>query len=608
MENSLLPRLQSRLERIYGRVMDAYALQIAERIAKHQAESSLDASSEPSRDAAASSIAASSNAATSSASALSFGNSSSANSSTWSQRDVVLIAYGDQITTPGENPLETFRRWLLEHHVDELVSTVHLLPFFPYSSDDGFSVIDFRRVDPKLGDWQDLDRLGQSFGLMFDLVLNHISQHSEWFQGYLRGELPWSECFLEVDPATDLSAVTRPRSLPLLTPVETTRGTRHVWTTFSADQIDLNYGCPALLVEMLDVLLLYASHGARIIRLDAIAYLWKQIGTSCVHLPQTHEVVKLMRDVLAAAYPGTLLLTETNVPHAENISYFGEGDEAHMVYQFSLPPLLLDAMLHADGRVIGDWLRTLSEPPAGATYFNFTASHDGIGVRPLEGLVDAQRLDRLVAWAMERGGRVSMRRNLDGSESPYELNVSYVSAMSGMDDPGAGVSRGQTFLASQAVMLALRGTPGVYFHSLVGTENDQQGVERSGQPRRINRRKFLRSEIDQVVSQQDTLQARIYAGYRRLLRLRRQQAAFHPDGAQEVMDPGDDRLLAFVRTAPDGSEVVLVVVNFGREPVEMKLPASHRWSRELIGEEDVVGRTMIQVAPRTTVWIHADLT
>ncbi|CAE7479666.1 gtfA, partial [Symbiodinium sp. CCMP2456] len=294
----------------------------------------------------------------------------------WNERDVVLITYADQLRSDegAQSPLVALREWLVENGLEKVLSTVHLLPFCPYSSDDGFSVIDYLAVDPDSGTWEDIAALGEPFELMFDLVLNHISQHSEWYAAYKRGESPYDRFFIEADPALDYTQVTRPRSLPLLTAVETSRGPRHVWTTFSDDQIDLNYGEPLVLARMLRILVEYAMRGARIVRLDAITYLWKRLGTTCVHLPETHEVVKLMRDVLAAYSPRTLVLTETNVPHVENISYFGqldprtgEADEAHMVYQFSLPPLLLEAFLSGDATALRDWLTNLDPPPPGCT-------------------------------------------------------------------------------------------------------------------------------------------------------------------------------------------------------------------------------------------------
>ena len=459
----------------------------------------------------------------------------------WNQRDVVLITYGDQVRAEGEAPLVTLRRFLLAQQLDAVLSAVHVLPFCPSSSDDGFSVIDYRAVDPALGDWSDIDALGESFDLMFDLVLNHCSQHSAWFQAYLKGTAPYDNYFIDVDPSTDLSAVTRPRSLPLLTPFDTAGCRKHVWTTFSADQVDLNYAEPRVLLEMLDVLLLYARHGARIVRLDAIAYLWKQIGTSCIHLPQTHAVVQLLRAVLDAAAPGVLVLTETNVPHKENVSYFGRGDEAHIVYQFSLPPLLLDAYLAEDAGPLNNWLHSLEPAAPGTTYLNFTASHDGVGVRPLEGLLSSERFGNLIAAIRDRGGQVSTRRNPAGEDVPYELNISYFSALGAPGEEQAlHVGR---FLASQALMLAVRGIPAIYFHSLVGTPNDLAGYESSGQPRRINRRKYAHGELNAILGNAASAQAEVLHGYRHLLSVRKNQTAFHPD-AQQTMLALDDPALA----------------------------------------------------------------
>jgi sucrose phosphorylase len=524
----------------------------------------------------------------------------------WSERDVVLITYGDQIRSEGRSGLETLRLFLKSQRLDELIRTVHLLPIHPYSSDDGFSVIDFRAVNPSLGTWDDIRRLGEQSDLMFDLVLNHVSVQSKWFQGYLAGEEPYRDFFIEANPDEDLSTVTRPRSLPLLTPFETSRGTRHLWTTFSADQVDLNFANPDVLVEMIDVLLFFIEQGARIIRLDAVAFLWKEVGTTCLHLWQTHEIVKLLRDVVNAVAPHVLLLTETNVPHEENVSYLGDNDEAHMVYQFSLPPLLLDAVLSGDAAPLLSWLSSLEPAPAGAAYFNFTASHDGVGVRPLEGLVDAARMQQLVAGVKAHSGLVSTRRQPDGTDSPYELNISYVSAMGAEDDNPALHAR--RFLTSQGLMLALRGVPAVYVHSLLGTENDLAGVEESGQPRRINRRKFQLDELESQLSDTGSLQTHILEGYRRLLAVRTTQPAFHPDADQEMWPLESDNAVAVVRTSTDGRQKILVLANFSAEMLVVDIaPLTGTGSvREIIADASIDPDRPFTLEPWGLAWIETN--
>ncbi len=523
----------------------------------------------------------------------------------WDERDVVLITYGDQVRVPDAPPLRALARFLTDAGLDRLIRNVHLLPFYPYSTDDGFSVIDYRAVDPALGDWPDVHALVRKHHLMFDLVLNHISRKSKWFSEYCAGREPYVRYFIEVDPGEDLSAVTRPRALPLLTPVETSRGVRHVWTTFSDDQIDLDFAEPDVLVEMLEILLFYLHEGARIVRLDAIAYLWKRIGTPCIHLPETHAVVKIMRDLADELAPGAILLTETNVPHEENVSYFGDGDEAQMVYQFSLAPLLLEALISGDASLLHRWLADLEAPRPGTTYFNFTASHDGVGVRPLEGLMPRERQDRLLAAVLARGGHISARRSPSGQESPYELNITYFDALSDPDRPDRELQI-RRFLASQAAMLSLQGIPGIYFHSLVATPNDVEGVRRTGRARSINRRKFEFAHLAAAVTAPGTAPATVLDAYRRMLATRIGQPAFHPDAAQHVLPLVNPAVLGLVRGDREAPESILVIVNAGpaRAEIDVRAWAGRRPRVDLLGPaERAPLEDRVVLEPYQVMWL-----
>jgi sucrose phosphorylase len=479
----------------------------------------------------------------------------------WDEKTAVLITYADTVQRDGERPLVTLNG-LAKKYFEGVFSIIHILPFCPWSSDDGFSVIDYRQVKSDYGKWAHIGELGTRFNLMFDLVLNHVSRKSSWLKHYSTGIAPYRDYFIEADPATDLSAVVRPRNLPLLTAVHVNGNEKHLWTTFSDDQIDLNFANPDVLFEFLDILLFYIANGANIIRLDAIAYLWKQPGTACIHLPQTHEIVKLMRDLLDMVSPGTILLTETNVPHKENISYFGDGDEARMVYNFSLPPLLLHALRTGNARHLTEWAETVCETPDGCTWFNFTASHDGIGVRPLSGLIPDSEIDALAEQMKQLGGQVSTKRNADGSESPYELNITYFDALGGDDHQLA------RFLCSQTVALGLKGVPAVYFHSLTATPNDQNGFKETGRARSLNRKKWNADELETRLAGQNTT-AQSFGEISSRLKIRRKHPAFHPDAAQRVLDLGDD-LFAFVRTAP-GGEAIVCISNFSNDWKEIRL-------------------------------------
>lgn len=474
----------------------------------------------------------------------------------WDQSESILITYGDSILNEDEAPLQTLKTFL-HHHVMDAIRTVHILPFFPYSSDDGFSVIDYRKVNPELGDWSDVRSLGTQYRLMFDLVINHCSRKSKWFRDYVLGIAPASRYFIEESPTTDLSMVVRPRTSDLLTKVTSRRGKSHLWCTFSEDQLDVDFSNPDVLFEYLDFLLFYISQGAKIIRLDAIAYLWKEIGTSCIHHPNTHEVVKLIRDFLEIVAPDVIILTETNVPHQENISYFGDGDEAHMVYQFSLPPLVLHALTFGNSRYLTQWASNLAPPPEGCTFFNFTSSHDGVGVRPLEGLVPDEEFSQLVDVVKQHGGHVSSKANPDGSESPYELNITYFDALCVPGQPIDDVQINR-FLCSQMIAMSFRGVPAFYIHCLTSTRNDYEGVMKTGRARSINRKRWMLEELELQMLDHDGYMSIIFHKLMRRLRVRAQQAAFHPDGPQEIIDLGNT-VFALLRSAPDQSQKILSI-------------------------------------------------
>ena len=484
-----------------------------------------------------------------------------------SSKDVVLITYADMVKGDevGQSSLSSLRDFCTAR-LKGAVSTIHILPFYPWTSDDGFSVVDYREVSTDYGTWEDISKLGEDFDLMFDLVLNHCSAKSPWFKEYVSGVEPGLNYIMEGDPEKDFSMVVRPRSTPLLTPYQTRKGERHVWTTFSADQVDLDWTSPDLLFEFLDIILYYVSIGCRILRLDAVAFLWKKIGTNCLHLPETHQIIKLVRNFLEIVAPEVVILTETNVPHEENISYFGKGDEAHAVYQFSLPPLLLHGLLRGTSVPLTNWANNLTSPPKGCHFLNFTASHDGVGVRPLEGILPRDEILGLADEVREKGGFVSMRSLEDGTESPYELNCTYYSALSDLNNEQLGMAR---FLCSQAVALAMKGIPAIYFHSLCGTPNDLEGYKKTKRNRTVNRRKWQQSELETLLDQKETLPSQIFQWYLRTLRVRAGCPAFHPEAHQEIINLGAS-VFALRRDTVDGGLTVFCLFNFTSGEITVK--------------------------------------
>ncbi len=522
----------------------------------------------------------------------------------WSENDTVLITYADSVQEDGQVPLATLHAFLCER-LKNAIRTVHLLPFCPWSSDDGFSVIDYREVDKNYGLWRDVEALGTDFSLMFDLVLNHCSSESSWFRQFVTGVDPGRSYFVTASKKADLSEVVRPRESPLLTKVMTRVGEQHVWTTFSADQVDLDWQNPDVLFEFLDILFLYVAKGVRILRLDAVAFLWKEIGTNCLHLPQTHEMVKLIRDVLEVVAPHVVVLTETNVPHEENVSYFGDGDEAHMVYNFSLPPLLLHALLRHDSTHLNGWAKSLPDLPPGQTFFNFTASHDGIGVRPLQGILDDAELTWVVGEVTKRHGKVSQRSMPDGSKRPYELNITYVDALSEPGDEEASIRR---FLCSQAVMLGMRGVPALYIHSLLGTPNWVEGFAETQRNRTLNRRKYELNELNAALDEAGSKQCRIFQTLSSWLMRRQNHPAFHPDAAMEILELGSG-CFGFVRRSLDGAEMIACLANLTDRNLTLdwsQLPfanSSPDGVRELLSGGIVDSTAPITMAPYEASWL-----
>ena len=525
-----------------------------------------------------------------------------------SEKDIVLITYADQLRNPGEAPLRTLGNFLT-HYLTDLISIVHILPFYPFSSDDGFSVIDYRKVNPDFGTWDDIALIENRFELMFDGVINHISSKSEWVKRFLAGDRDYRDFFIEVDPDSDLSAVVRPRDLPLLTSFQSNQGEVHLWTTFSEDQIDLNFVNPKVLLEILDVILYYIQRGAYIIRLDAIAFLWKEPGSPSIHLPQTHQIIKLMRDVVNAIAPHVLLLTETNVPHEENISYFGNGqDEAHMVYQFALPPLILHTLTSGDATRLAEWAATLERPSQEVTFFNFTASHDGIGVRPARGILNDQELEALIHLTEERGGNISYRRIGDHDRQAYELNINYFDALSGPEEiekqPHRAIAR---FVCSQAIMLCFPGLPAIYFHSLFGSRNDPEAVKRTGHLRAINREKFTLEPFLAEFEQPDSVRYRVFNGYQKLLMARQSHPAFDPWGEHEIIRIQPE-ILALLRKSPQEDQRLLCLHEVSGQELRFNVPlrAEPEVPAQDLLSKEMVDLKSITLEPYQVRWIQLD--
>ncbi|MBX2839682.1 MAG: sugar phosphorylase [Gammaproteobacteria bacterium] len=523
----------------------------------------------------------------------------------WNEQDALLIIYGNSIIDGSHKPLDLLHDFLLRR-MQGVVNSVHILPFFPYTSDDGFAVSDFRAVNSSLGDWPDINRISQNFQLMSDLVLNHVSSQGVWFNQYLQDKTPYNQFFFEASPNDDLSDVVRPRTTPLLREVETANGPRHVWCTFSHDQIDLDFRNPEVLLEFLRIIRLHVENGVRIIRLDAVAFLWKEAGTSCIHLPQTHAVVKLMRLLCDHAFEQIILITETNVPKAENLSYFGSHDEAHVIYNFPLPPLVLHAMMSGTAHYLKRWQRGMPPAPLGCTYLNFTASHDGIGMRPAEGVLPAEEQSRMIGAVQESGGLVSMRSLPDGSEAPYEINTTFFDATR-RTFTGEDEFHLQRFICSQTIIMSLEGIPAFYIHSMLATANDHEGVTRRGMNRAINRHRWNYPTLNALLDDPNSVHSQVLGALSDLLQIRAKQPAFHPNATQFTM-PLDDRLFGLWRQSLDRRQSIFALHNVCDKAIELETEAlnlidDETWTDLISGETIEPGAPTITLQPYQCCWI-----
>ncbi len=536
--------------------------------------------------------------------------------SRFTQEDIILITYGDLIYGRESSPLATLAK-LCDTYLEGTINTLHILPFFPYSSDKGFSITDFEEVDPKLGTWEDIEDLESRYQLMFDGVINHASAKSRWFQEFLNGHPYFWEFFINFNSPSELpddqrKLIFRPRTSDILTEFKTLNGPKWVWTTFSTDQIDLNYTNPDVLIKMIEILLLYVRHGADIIRLDAVTYLWAQPGTRCVHLEQTHEIVKLFRDILDIVAPSVALITETNVPHDENISYFGNGsDEAQMVYNFALPPLVLHTFYKMDSKTLTKWAISLKKPSNTATFFNFLDSHDGIGVMAVNNILTSEEIKFIVDKVRRHGGLISYKTASDGSEMPYELNITWFSALNYTENDDEDLAfQVKRFVASRSIALALQGVPGIYLHSLIGTPNDIAAVLSNHSNRDINRtvidEEAIRKELEDPLSKI----SRISRELGRLIIIRTRKRAFHPNSDQKVLDLSR-AVFAVIRKSSE-DEILLALTNITDRACHLEIPLSctgetnPRWFDIVSKTEFDVdeGKIFITMEPYDIIWLE----
>ena len=522
----------------------------------------------------------------------------------WTEADVILLAYGDSFLDGNRAPLKVLGE-TLDAHFSDFCSILHILPFFPSSSDDGFSVIDHREVDPLLGEWSDIESLSFRLKLMADVVLNHVSSESEWFTQFLLDQEPGNRYIKIIDPGDDLTKVVRPRSRSLERQVNTKTGVKSVWCTFSDDQVDLDFSNPDVFLEILKIVNRLLEAGVQWFRLDAVAFIWKISGSGCVHLPETHECVKILKALLHKRQPAAVLVTETNVPHKQNMSYFGEGDEADAIYNFSLPPLILHTFIAQSVAALSAWTSEISYEAKSGVFLNFIASHDGIGLRPIEGLLSHHEVENLIDATIKAGGRYESY-NTENGPKPYELNVSLYDLLT-----SEGREYGKAcYLAAHTLILVFAGVPLVYINSLMCLPNNHDGMEKRGFNRAINRRSLNRKELSSILDQQNADPTNLFEELKRRVKIRRAQRAFHPQAGQSLVNLGDE-VFGLLRTSEDGFQKILCITNICSRLVKLnveQIPVSFRRTlTDLLTNVQIDLDNGLQLDPYGTYWLSISI-
>ena len=521
-----------------------------------------------------------------------------------SEKTSIVICYGDSVfNNKHQYQIKGFQNFY-QKKLKNYFNTVHFLPFYPSSSDSGFAVKDHYKIDSKIGKWSDISNFAKKNDVMADIVINHSSARGLWFRNFLREKKPGKDYFLTINSKFNASKVIRPRDHELLKKINIFKKTEYLWRTFSPDQLDLNFKNPAVLLRFIKIMINLVNHGVTIFRLDAIAYLWKESGTKCVNLKQTHEIIKLFRLICSFLNVKTILVTETNLPEKENLSYFGKKDEANWIYNFSLAPLLIHAFLFENSSYLTKWSKKLPSTKPGNNYLNFIASHDGIGMRPAEGILSKKTIKNLLNRLKKNGSKFSYRKIKNKSKKVYEANITVFNALKKSDFDKDGKFYFERYISAHAIMISFEGVPAIYFNSLFGTSNDEAKYIITGNNRDINRYRWNENIILNHLKNSKSKQSIFYKNLTNLLSIKMRQKAFHPNASRTTLNMGS-KIFCFKRTSIDKKQSIICISNLSSKNQIIKLNKNIINYRNLIDPKtEFKNKNFLTLKPFQTVWLR----
>ena len=519
-----------------------------------------------------------------------------------SEKTTLVICYGDSVYSEKKKSIKVFHSFF-QKKLKNYFDTIHFLPFYPSSSDSGFAVKDHYKVENKLGNWSDIKNFSKSSDVMADMVINHSSARGLWFKNFLKKKEPGKDYFLTVDTKFNTSKVVRPRDHKLLKKINIFKKTEYLWRTFSPDQIDLNFKNPSVLIQFIKIMIHLINNGVTIFRLDAIAYLWKEKGTKCINLKQTHEIIKLLRNIINLLNVQTTIITETNLPEKENLSYFGKNDEANWIYNFSLPPLLIHAFLFENSSFLNKWSKNLPNTKNENCYLNFIASHDGIGIRPTEGLLNEQTLNNFLKRLKKNGSKFSYRKVQNKVKKVYEANITVFNALKKSDYDQKGKFNLERYVSAHAIMISFEGIPAIYFNSLFGTSNDEAKFIITGNNRDVNRYRWNLKNITSKLKNNESKQSIFYNKLCYLLNIRRKQKAFHPNATRLNLNFGP-KIYGFKRISKDRKQTIICITNISSQKQKIKVHKENLKFRNLMNSKTkIVNKQFLLLDPFETIWL-----
>ena len=475
----------------------------------------------------------------------------------WSEKDFLLITYADSIKKNNQKNFTTLNSFLKKYCKE--FSYIHILPFFPFSSDDGFAVEDYKKIKIEHGSWKDLKKITKTFDIMVDLVINHCSSKNKLFKNFLEDKNPGKDFFINSEKKFPKSnKIVRPRSSDLSKKVLVDGKNTYVWCTFGHDQVDFDFRNPNVLLYFFEIIKFYLDQDIKALRLDAVAFLWKELGTRCINLPQTHNIIRLIRLIIDRFYNKTLVITETNIPSHENLTYFGNNNEAHCIYNFSLAPLLIHAVVSGNSFYLKKWSRGMPPAQENNSYLNFLSTHDGIGMRPVEGILPENEIQKYFNFFKKQGGLFSYRTNA-GKKSVYEVNITLLEAFKECYN-GKDKFFLERFILAHTILFSMEGIPAIYIQNYLGSKNDNAKVKKTNSFRSINRRNWNFDSLVKIFKNKSNINSKILHSLNRLMVLRKKQIAFHPNATQFTLQLGDI-FFGIWRQSIDRSQSIFCISN-----------------------------------------------